>query len=202
MSRPQPALRLTLILVLVAVMALLVVLPATASARTLGKGQATIRLDPVFALFVAGGFPPYPVPPGTMDFGVAVTPKLALPVVGGNWSSLDSRGTFLLRGGIDYIHYTAGPLTLHQLRVVKWHAGVNTTAGWTAQTNGTRIKVFDEDLTGSNPSFFKKGGHRYVKVNDVVLTYSTAFVTAFTNTFGPTPPGIPFGTATLVARLK
>ena len=206
MHTPRPALRLTAMLALLAVTTLLVMLPPSASARAraLGKGQATVTLDTYFVLFVGGGFPIYPSAPATMHFGLALTPKLIVPIGGGTWDTVNARGTFLLKGGVDYIHYTSGPpLALHRLLIVKWHAGVNTTEGWTGQANGSRITIFDENLMGSHPSFFKRGGHRYVKVNDVILTYDTAFSTAFNNTFGTTiTPGTPFGTATLVAQLK
>ena len=81
---------------------------------------------------------------------------------------------------------------------------MNTTAGWTAQTNGTRIEVVDENLMGSHTSYFTKSGRTYVKVSTVILAYDPAFSTAFATTFGSVSiaPGVPFGVATLVARLK
>ncbi len=46
-------------------------------------------------------------------------------------------------------------------------------------------------------------GHKYVRVSNIVLTYDAAFNTAFITVFGvPLGTAIPFGTATLLARLK
>ncbi len=56
---------------------------------------------------------------------------------------------------------------------------------------------------GSHASIFSSHGHKYVKVTGVLLTYTAAFTTAFNTTFGTALSiGEPFGTATLVARLK
>ncbi|MGZ4199140.1 MAG: hypothetical protein ACXVP1_03030 [Thermoleophilia bacterium] len=189
--------------VALAALALLLALPAGASAKSLGKGQATVRLDPFFAALVGGGYPSYPVAPATAHFGIASTPALNLPVTGGNWDVAHARGTFSVKGGVDYIHYTTGPLTLHQLAITAWHAKVNQTTGWTASANGSRIAVFDENLTASHTSFPTIRGQKYVKVSGVALTYDPAFITAFFGVFGITlPTATPFGTATLLARLK
>jgi hypothetical protein len=171
--------------------------------QTLGAGKATFTLDPFFAALVIAGYPTYPVKPATLDFGLSTSPKVTMPVVGGVWDKAHSRGTFVLRGGVDYIHYTTGPLTLHQLSLTRWHAGVNTPAGWTALANGSRITVVDENLMGSHPAYLTIGGHKFVRVNNVILTSDAMFDSAFLTTFGtPIGPMVPFGSATLLARLK
>lgn len=194
------------LVVALAALTLFLAVPASASAAPsrLGKGQASFTLDPFFAFFVNNGFPPYPLAPATMKFSIATTPKLIMPVTGGTWNKGFSRGQFLLRGGLDYIHYTAGPLTLHQLAETGWHANVNTTTpGWTAASNGTRIIFLDEDLTNVHITYPTIHGHKYVRVSNIALTYDTAFITAFVNEFVLNPGvTVPFGTATLQARLK
>ncbi len=123
-------------------------------------------------------------------------------VAGGTWDKSHSRGTFLLNGGLVFVHYTAGPV-IHTLTLRSWRAGVNTTAGWTARVNGTRMVILDENLMGSHPSYPTIGGHKFVKVNTVILFYDNAFTTAFNTTFSEAlTDGEPFGTATLLARLK
>jgi len=182
----------------------LLALPASASAaaKPLGKGSITVRLDPFFAL-LSGGYPMYPVAPATMHFGVPTTPALIVPVKGGSWDVAHDRGTFLVRGGIDFIHYTTGPLTLHQLTATAWHARVNQTTGWTAVANGSRMVVFDENFKASHTSYLTVGGRKFVKVSNVTLTYDNAFATVFSNVFGATlGTTTPFGTATLLARVK
>jgi hypothetical protein len=197
--------RVTLVVALAA-LTLFLAVPASASAATsrLGQGQASFTLDPFFAFFVGQTFPPYPLAPATMKFSIAVTPKLVMPVTGGTWNKGFSRGQFVLSGGTDYIHYTAGPLTLHQLASTAWHANVNTTtAGWTASTNGTRIIILDEDLTNAHIAYPTIHGHKYVRVSNIALTYDAMFITAFVNEFIFNPGvTVPFGTATVVARLK
>jgi hypothetical protein len=188
--------------VVLAALALLLALPAGASAKSLGKGQVTIRLDPFFAV-LSGGYPVYPVAPATMHFGVPTTPALIVPIRGGSWDVAHARGTFLTKGGVDFIHYTTGPLTLHQLAATAWHAKVNQTTGWTAVANGSGVVLFDENLTASHTSFPTIRGHKFVKVTNVVLTYDTAFSAVFFSVFGVTiSPGTGFGTATLLAQLK
>jgi hypothetical protein len=179
-------------------------LPTSASAAShpLGKGKASFSLDPFFALLVTASYPFYAVAPATTKFGIATTPSLSMPVTGGVWNKAHSRGTFLLKGGLDYIHYTSGPLTLHQLSATAWHAQVNMATGWTAFANGSRIVVLDEDLTGSHTSYPTIGGQKFVKVSNIVLTYDAAFNTAFNTVFGVPIGPSPFGTATLLARLK
>ena len=185
---------------------LLLAVPASASAASqrLGKGQASFTLDPFFATLVEATYPFYPVAPATFKFSIATTPRTIMPVTGGTWNKGFSRGQFVLKGGLDYIHYTNGPLTLHQLAITAWHANVNTTTtGWTASTNGTRILILDEDLTNAHITFPKIGGHKYVRVSNVKLTYDPMFLTTFESVFGLvlTAP-IPFGTGTVQARLK
>jgi len=195
------------LVVALAALTLFLAVPASASAAAtrLGKGQASVTLDPFFgAFFVEDGFPFYPVAPAIFRFSIATTPKVIVPITGGTWNKGFSRGQFLLKGGVDYIHYTNGPLTLRQLAETGWHANVNTTTpGWTASSNGTRIIYLDEDLTNAHITFPKIGGHKYVRVSNVALTYDIAFITAFVNEFIMNPGvTVPFGTATLQARLK
>jgi len=191
--------------VALAALVLLLVLPASASAAStpLGKGKVVVRVDPFFVQLVLGGYPFYAVPPAATQFGIPTTPSLTLPITGGTWDRTNTRGTFLVKGGVDYIHYTTGPLTLHQLDVTAWHAKINPTAVWTAVANGTRIAAFDAGLTSARMSFPTIGGHKFVKVSNVALTYDAAFDTAFFNVFGVSlVTTTPFGTATLIARLK
>jgi hypothetical protein len=178
-------------------------LPATASAvaRPLGTGRAVITLDPFARTFIGGGYPFYPVAPATLGF-TGAAPRLVLPVAGGTWDRSALRGTFVLRGGLVYVHYTS-TTAFTAFNLPAWRAGINTTAGWTALVNGTRRRILDENLMGSHPSYPFIGGHRYVRVTTVILSYSTAFTNAFNAAFGAALPfGSPFGVATLQARLK
>ncbi len=192
------------VVVALAALALLFALPASASAAShpLGKGKASFTLDAFYALLVGASYPFYDVAPATLNFGVAQTPSLRMPITGGSWDKAHSSGTFVLKGGLDFIHYTTGPLTLHQLTDTAWHAHVNMTTGWTASVNGTRIVALDENLAGAHTSFPTIGGHKYVKVSNIALTYDAAFSTAFNSVFGVTIGMSNFGTATLLARLK
>ncbi|MGZ4199299.1 MAG: hypothetical protein ACXVP1_03865 [Thermoleophilia bacterium] len=194
------------LVVALAALTLFLAVPASASAaaRPLGQGQASITLDPFFATFAMFGYPFYPLTPAIMKFSVATTPRLVMPVTGGTWNTGFSRGRFNLRGGLDYIHYTTTPLTLHQLAATAWHANVNLTTPWTASVNGTRIVALDEDLTNVHITVPTIHGHQYVRVSNIVLSYDTAFNDAFTSVFGLPIGTLPigFGTATLQARLK
>jgi hypothetical protein len=194
------------LVVALAALTLFLAVPASASAAAtrLGKGQATFTLDPFFGtFFVENGFPFYPVAPATMKFSIATTPKVTMPITGGVWNKGFSRGQFVLKGGLDYIHYTNGPLTLRQLADTAWHANVNQTTGWTASTNGTRIVILDESLTNAHITYPTIGGHKYVKVSNIALTYDSAFIAAFVNEFIQNPGVfVPFGTGTMLARLK
>ena len=203
MHVPRPHRRPALVIVLAA-LALMLLVPAAASAspQALGAGKAVFTLDPFFATFVGTGFPVYPVAPAVLNFDGHTTPRLVMHVAGGTWDKAHSRGTFLLKGGLVFVHYTAGPV-IHTLTLGSWRAGVNTAAGWTARINGTRAVILDENLMGSHPSYPTIGGHKFVKVNTVILFYDSAFTTAFNTTFSATlADGEPFGTATLLARLK
>jgi hypothetical protein len=199
----QTRIRLGLLAV-VALVALLALLPATASAKTfkIGTGKVVVTLDPFFNIFLSAGYPMYPVAPASMAFD-APGSRMALPVVGGRWhATLHPHGTFVLKGGFVFIHYTGVPM-LKSLSIPAWQAVVGTTTGWTALVNGTRAPILDEDLTTSTTTFPKAHGHRSVKITGVVLTYDNAFTTAFNTAFGTTlSNNEPFGTATLVARLK
>jgi hypothetical protein len=199
----QTRIRLALLAV-IALIALPALLPATASAanHTLGTGKVVVSLDPFVAEFVIAQYPFYPIAPASIAFN-APGPRVTLPITGGVWKTTPSpHGTFFLKGGLVWVHYATGP-TLQTFSVPGWRAGVNTTAGWTGILNGTRTAILDENLMGSHASFLTIHGHKYVKVTTVILTYNTAFATAFNTAFGTSlNVGEPFGTATLLARLK
>jgi len=193
------------LVVALAAFVLLLAVPASASAASqrLGKGNASFTLNPIFATLVGLGYPFYPVAPGTFKFSIATTPKVVIPVTGGVWNKAFARGQFAMKGGLDYIHYTTGPLTLHQLAPTAWRANVNQTTGWTASTNGSRIVFLDEDLTGAHTTYPTIGGHKYVRVSNIALNYDAMFLTAFFNTFGLNlGVTVPFGTGTVQALLK
>jgi hypothetical protein len=199
----QTRIRLALLAV-IALIAVPALLPATASAKNykLGTGKVVVSLDPFVAVFIGDAYPFYPLAPASIAFD-APGPRVTLPITGGVWKTTPNpRGTFFLKGGLFWVHYTAGP-TLVTFSVPAWRAGVNTSTGWTALVNGTRNTIFDENLMGSHASFLTIHGHKYVKVTTVILTYNTTFVTAFNAAFGTSlTSGEPFGTATLLARLK
>ena len=196
-------LRLAL-LAAVALIALPALLPTTAGAQNmkLGTGKVVVVLDPFFDIFLNAGYPMYPVGPASMAFD-APGPHITLPTTGGTWSStLHPHGTFVSKGGFAFIRFTGSP-TLTALSIPGWHAVVGTTAGWTGLVNGTRTPIFDEDLTMSHTTFPTSHGHKFVKITGVILKYDDGFTNAFLAAFGTTPgPNQPFGTATLVARLK
>ena len=198
----RPRLVLSLLIVL-AVMVPLLALPATASAarRPLGGGKVVVEIDPFFAQLISAGHPFFPIAPASMSF-TGTIPRLVFPVSGGWWNRATSRGTFLLRGGTAYVHYTS-PTAFAAFLLPGWQAGINTAAGWTALVHGSRARILDENLMGSHPSYLLIGGHLYVRVNTVILFYSAAFTAAFNAVYGPVlPPGEPFGVATLQAQLK
>ena len=199
----QTRIRLAMLAV-IALIAVPALLPATASAKNfkLGTGKVVVRLDSFFDLFISAGYPIYPVAPASMAFD-APGSRIALPITGGTWSAgLHPHGTFMLKGGIVYIHYNAVP-TLETLSVPAWRAGINTSAGWTGLINGTRTTIFDEDLTTSTTTFPTAHGHKFVKVTGVVLTYDAALTNAFNSAFSlGLSLNTPFGTATLLARVK
>jgi hypothetical protein len=192
------------LLAVIALIALPALLPATASAKNykLGTGKVVVSLDPFVAVFIGAQYPFYPIAPASIAFN-APGPRVALPVTGGAWSTSPApHGTFFLKGGLVWVHYATGP-TLQTFSVPGWRAGVNTTAGWTGILNGTRTAILDENLMGSHASFLTIHGHKYVKVTTVILTYNMAFATAFNTAFGTSlMSSEPFGTATLLARLK
>jgi len=199
MRRPRFILSL---LICVAVLVPLFALPTTASARVrpLGRGKVVVTLDPFFAQFIAAGYPFFPFAPASMGF-IGTAPHLVLPVTGGTWNKATLRGTFDLKGGLVWVHYTS-PTAFIAFSLLAWHAGINTTAGWTGLVNGGRIAIFDENLMGSHPSYPLIRGHRYVRINTVILSYNTAFTNAYAAAFAATlPPGGPFGVATLGAGL-
>jgi hypothetical protein len=194
-------------LALLAVIALIAVpalLPATASAKNfkIGTGKVSVSLDPFFVIFLTAGYPMYPAAPAAMAFNAPGT-RMALPVTGGIWhAGLHPHGTFVLKGGFVFVHYTGSPM-LESLSIPGWHAVVGTTAGWTGLVNGTRTPILDEDLSTSTTTFPKSHGQTFVKITGVVLEYDDAFTSAFNTAFGlALIDGEPFGTATLLARLK
>lgn len=199
----QTRVRLALLAV-IALIALPALLPATASAQSfkLGTGKVSVSLNPFYLIFLTGGYPMYPVAPAAMAFDAPGT-RLALPVKGGIWNAgLHPHGTFVLKGGFEFIHYSGSP-TLVTLSIPGWHAVVGTTAGWTGLINGTRTPILDEFLNTSTTTFPKSHGQRFVKITGVALEYDDAFTSAFNTAFGTSlVNGEPFGTATLVARLK
>ena len=199
----QTRVRLALLAV-IALIALPALLPATANAQNfkLGTGKVSVSLDPFFVIFLTAGYPMYPVAPAAMAFDAPGT-RLALPVTGGIWhATLHPHGTFVLKGGFVFVHNTGSPM-LESLSIPGWHAVVGTTAGWTGLVNGTRTPILDEDLSTSTTTFPKSHGQRFVKITGVVLEYDDAFTSAFNTAFGTSlANGEPFGTATLVARLK
>jgi hypothetical protein len=188
------------LLAVVALIAVPALLPATANANIhkLGAGKVVVTLDPFFFVFVSAGYPFYPLAPAQQLFD-APGARLVLPTSGGAWNTTSSRGTFVSKGGIVFLHYTG---TVSTLSVPAWHAGINTTAGWTALLNGTRTTILDHNVTGMHTTFPKIHGHTYVKVTGDVLAYNTAFVNAFNTAFGAGLAAEPLGTATLLARLK
>jgi hypothetical protein len=192
------------LLAVIALIALPALLPATANAKNykLGTGKVVVSLDPFFDIFLNAGYPFYPVSPASMAFN-APGSRIALPVAGGTWSaSLHPHGTFVLKGGFVFIHYVGSPM-LESLSIPGWHAVVGTTAGWTALVNGTRTPILDEDLTTSTTTFPTSHGHKFVKITGVVLKYDDGFTNAWNTAFAAgLGPNEPFGTATLLARVK
>jgi hypothetical protein len=191
-------------LAVIALIAVPALLPATASAKSykLGTGKVVVSLDPFVAVFINAAYPFFPVAPASIAFS-APGPRVALPVTGGAWSTTPApHGTFLLKGGLVWVHYTGTTLAA-TFTLPAWHAGINTTAGWTAPVNGTRETIFDETLTAMHASIRTIHGHKYLQVTGVALAYNATYVSAFNSAFGTTVSlDTPFGTATLLARLK
>ena len=191
------------LIAVLATLALSALLPATAGAAThkLGTGTAVITLDPFVAEFINAAYPFFPVAPAAIAFN-SPGPRVALPITGGAWNTKPyPHGTFLLKGGLFWVHYAG--TTLETFTLPAWRAGINTTAGWTALVNGTREAIFDETLTGMHATVRTIHGHKYLQVTGVVLAYNATYVSAFDSAFGTTVPiDTPFGTATLLARLK
>jgi len=188
-----------------ATLGLAALVPATATAAThkLGPGKAVIALDPFVATFISAGYPFYPLGPASIAFD-APGPRVALPVTGGVWSSTPMpHGTFFLKGGLVWVHYASGPV-LQTFTAPAWRAGILTLAGWTALINGARTDIFGESVeAGHYSAVVTIHGHKYLKVSNVSLDYSTDFTTPYNTAFGTTlSPGEPFGVATLLARLK
>jgi len=181
----------------------LLLLPASAGAATrhLGAGTATFSLDPTETnTFMTNVIAPSPVYPARLSFGHS-TVSFKMPISGGAWSG--NKGTFLLTGGLVYVSPTV-PATFKLLRLTQWHAGVNTTAGFSIVANVTRSSsFFDENLMGSIPSIVKIHGHKYVKVTNVMLFLDPTSAAAFTTAFGaPSFDGDYFGSVTFLARVK
>ena len=194
-----------------AVAALLAPAVAGAATRALGAGTATFHLDSGETATIMGTFfEPYPAPPARLSFG-DTTATLTLPVSGGTWNTGTSHGTFDLRGGLRYvepIELISGPPDVTTGRFVQfaasgWHAGVGTSAGLSVVTGGARLNgFFDQQPTGS-ARIVTVHGKRYVKVTGLALTFNATSVAALTNVFSRAPgPGDPFGSLTLLARLK
>jgi hypothetical protein len=187
-----------------AALCLFVLAPASAGATTrhLGAGTATFSLDPTGTIeFFSSGMAPYPMSPAGMAFATSrVTFKM--PIYGGTWSPGDLHGTFLLRGGLSYVHW--GPTTFTRLNLTGWRAGVNNSTGFSIAANGTRSsRFFDENLMGSIPSVVTIHHHKYAKVTNVMLSFNTTSTTAIDTVFGTSPsPGDFFASVTFLARLK
>ena len=196
------------LLAVIAVVAVTALLPATASAKKirLGQGKVAVTLSPWFDIFLIAGYPIYPASPAAMTFGGS-DPILALPVAGGVWHTGSSaHGTFVLKGGITFIHVSSG---IESLSFTGWHANVGASSeGWTGVGTGVNTGsfgvLFDEDLTNSHVSFTHIHGHKYLEITDVVLTYDSDLQSVYASTFSPSaiPDNTPFGTATLLARVK
>lgn len=197
------------LLAVIAVIAVAALLPATASAKQIrvGQGKVAVTLDPTyFALFLLAGYPIYPAGPAVMDFSTA-NAVLTLPVTGGVWhTGSNAHGTFVTKGGITFIHYSSG---LESLSFTGWHAIVGAgSEGWTGVGKGDNIGsfgvLFDEDLTNSHTSFTHIHGHKYLEITDVALTYDSDLQSVYASAFSSSaiPDNTPFGTATLLARVK
>ena len=130
-------------------------------------------------------------------------PRVALPVTGGVWNTTPQpHGTFFLKGGLVWVDDATGP-GLQTFTVPAWRAGINTLSGWTALVNGTRTDIFGEILNEPFSAVVTIHGHKYLKVSNVMLSYSTSFTSAWEAAFGTElSPAESFGTATLLARLK
>ena len=141
-----------------------------------------------------------------MDFSTA-NAVLTLPVTGGVWhTGSNAHGTFVTKGGITFIHYSSG---LESLSFTGWHAIVGAgSEGWTGVGKGDNIGsfgvLFDEDLTNSHTSFTHIHGHKYLEITDVALTYDSDLQSVYASAFSSSaiPDNTPFGTATLLARVK
>jgi hypothetical protein len=181
---------------------LLLLLPSAAAAQALGAGKVSIALDPVVTMNLFGSaIAPYPTTPATMTWA-ATGAHLVMPVSGGTWSKAGMRGTFVLRGGLDYASVTSGP-TVRRLPVTAWRASVNSTGVWTAVAGASRIPAVSENLAGAGVSYPTTAGHKYVRVVNVALFLSNDLTDAINNAFSMLMPyGETFGTATLTARLK
>ena len=97
----------------VALLALSALLPATAGAAThkLGTGKVVVTLDPFVAEFITAAYPFFPIAPAAIAVN-APGPRVALPVSGGAWSTTPApHGTFLLKGGLVWVHYVTTTLT-------------------------------------------------------------------------------------------
>jgi hypothetical protein len=173
--------------------------PAGAATRKLGSGTITITLDPFFAVFVGAGYPLYPFAPTVQKFNTP-GPRLVMPVYGGTWNTSTLRGTFNSKGGIVFIHYSAG--VLRTLTLPAWRAGVGTTAGWTALVNGTRTTILTQTLTGMQITLPRIHHRTYVRVTGIALSYNANFLSAFNGAFAAGLMTEPLGTATLQAPLK
>jgi hypothetical protein len=148
------------LIAVLATLALSALLPATAGAAThkLGTGTAVITLDPFVAEFINAAYPFFPVAPAAIAFN-SPGPRVALPITGGAWNTKPHpHGTFLLKGGLFWVHYAG--TTLETFTLPAWRAGINTTAGWTALVNGTREAIFDETLTGMHATVRTIHGHK------------------------------------------
>jgi hypothetical protein len=187
-----------------AALCLFAFVPAAAGATTrhLGTGTATFSLDRAQTiLFFGAAIPPYPVSPAAMTFTTSAV-KFTMPISGGTWSPSALQGTFLLKGGLAYVHPAATTFTV--LDLTGWRAGVNNNTGFSIAANGHRSsRFFDENLMGSIPSIVTSHGYKYVKITDVLLFFNATSTAAINGAFGTTPPpGATFGSVTFLARLK
>jgi hypothetical protein len=182
---------------------LLTLVPAAGAApRKLGAGTATFHLDPTGVVdFFGSRIAPYPVSPAKLSFG-GFSVKFTMPVRGGTWDTKALRGAFLLGGGLTYVQGV--PSHFQKLTLSGWRAGVNNSTGFSIVAAGGRSPTFfDQNLMGSIPSVVTIHGHKYAKVTNVLLFFNATSVGALTTAFTVGPSvGDPFGSVTLLARLK
>jgi len=205
--------RLTPIAVAVAlatfVVAMIVPSMANAATRPLGAGTATFHLDSGETASLMGeGLEPYPISPALLSLEGS-TATLRLPVRGGTWDTSHARGTFLLKGGLTYVLpeevVTVSTITglFRKFTMTGWRAGVGTSAGFSIVADGTRTPTFFDQVAKGTASVVTPHGQRYLRVTKLQLSFNATSAGAIKNALGPAPnAGDPFGSVTLLARLK